>query len=75
MRDRFPRAACPIQRQEFEIGITDDELRQADCVVIVTDHGNVDYKRVTNLASLVVDTRNALGSDLRRDSSARVVRL
>lgn len=57
------------------VELTDDELRQADCVVIVTDHSDVDYKRVTNFASLVVDTRNALDSDLRRDSSARVVRL
>jgi UDP-N-acetyl-D-glucosamine dehydrogenase len=27
-------------------------------VVIATDHSGVDYKRVVDLASLVVDTRN-----------------
>ena len=29
------------------------------CVVIVTDHGNVDYKKVVRESELVVDTRNA----------------
>ena len=32
----------------------------ADCVVIVTDHSNVDYEEVVNSASLVIDTRNRL---------------
>jgi UDP-N-acetyl-D-glucosamine dehydrogenase len=55
--------------------LTDDELRAADCVVIVTDHSQVDYKRVCELTSLVVDTRNALNGDLRRNSCARIIRL
>src|SRR5437588_6254584 len=33
--------------------LTDDELRVADCVVIVTDHSQIDYQRVCQLASLV----------------------
>ena len=36
-----------------------DRLAGADCVVIATDHRCVDYKRVVELAPLVVDTRNA----------------
>jgi UDP-N-acetyl-D-glucosamine dehydrogenase len=32
----------------------------ADCVVIVTDHTNVDYISILGKAQLVVDTRNAL---------------
>ena len=32
----------------------------ADCVVIVTDHTNVDYKSLLEKARLVVDTRNTL---------------
>jgi UDP-N-acetyl-D-glucosamine dehydrogenase len=31
----------------------------ADCVVIVTDHRNVDYEALVNRSKLVVDTRNA----------------
>jgi UDP-N-acetyl-D-glucosamine dehydrogenase len=55
--------------------LTDDELQAADCVIIVTDHSEIDYLRVTRLATLIVDTRNALNGDVRRDSSARIIRL
>jgi len=57
------------------IELTDDALRAADCVVIVTDHSEINYKRITQLASLVVDTRNALNGELRRESRARIIRL
>jgi UDP-N-acetyl-D-glucosamine dehydrogenase len=57
------------------VELTDDEIRAADCVIIVTDHSQIDYQRVTRLASLVVDTRNALNGDVRRNSSARIIRL
>ena len=55
--------------------LTDDLIASSDCVIICTEHSNVDYDRVCNLASLVVDTRNALSNDLRNGSKARVVRL
>jgi len=32
----------------------------ADCVVIITDHSGIDYRRLLECASLIVDTRNAL---------------
>ncbi len=57
------------------VALTDDEIKAADCVVIVTNHTAVDYQRVVNLAPLVVDTRNALNGDLRKESSARIIRL
>lgn len=57
------------------VKLTDEELKAADCVVIVTDHSEIDYKRVCQLAALVVDTRNALNGELRKNSSARVIRL
>jgi UDP-N-acetyl-D-glucosamine dehydrogenase len=57
------------------VPLTDEELRASDCVVIVTDHSATDYKRVCQLSSLIVDTRNALNGDVRRDSSARIIRL
>jgi UDP-N-acetyl-D-mannosaminuronate dehydrogenase len=57
------------------IALTDEELRASDCVVIVTDHSQINYRRVTELAPLIVDTRNALGGELRRQSRARIIRL
>jgi len=57
------------------VELSDDEIRAADCVVIVTNHSDIDYGRVISVASLVVDTRNALNGDLRRDSRARIIRL
>ncbi|HSL53787.1 MAG TPA: nucleotide sugar dehydrogenase [Pyrinomonadaceae bacterium] len=57
------------------VPLTNDELQNADCVVIVTDHSDIDYKRVCSLVPLIVDTRNALNGDVRRESSARVIRL
>jgi UDP-N-acetyl-D-glucosamine dehydrogenase len=36
-----------------------DNLRDYDCVVIVTDHSDYDYARVVSKSRLVVDTRNA----------------
>ena len=64
-------AGDPLQ----SVSLTDDELRNADCVIIVTDHSGIDYKRICALTPLIVDTRNALDGKLRRESSARVVRL
>jgi len=57
------------------VELTDEELKAADVAVIVTDHSGVDYRRVCSLSKLLVDTRNALTRDLRRDSCARIVRL
>src|SRR5919206_706928 len=61
----------PLQSAE----LTDSEIDSADCIVIVADHSGVDYRKVCELSKLVVDTRNALGRDLRRGASARIVRL
>ena len=36
-----------------------ENLGQYDCVVIVTDHSDYDYRRIVEEAQLVVDTRNA----------------
>lgn len=41
------------------VELTDEEVASADCVVIVTDHRKIDYHRVVERASLVIDTRNA----------------
>ena len=57
------------------VPLTDEELGGADRVVIVADHTGVDYRRVCEHSRLVVDTRNAVGGELRRASRARVIRL
>jgi len=41
------------------VDLTDEALSSADLVVIVTDHGAVDYDRVVQLSHRVYDTRNA----------------
>jgi UDP-N-acetyl-D-glucosamine dehydrogenase len=40
------------------VELSDEMLRWADAVVVVTDHKAVDYQRVVDHATLVVDTRN-----------------
>ncbi|HEU4934073.1 MAG TPA: nucleotide sugar dehydrogenase [Pyrinomonadaceae bacterium] len=57
------------------VSLTNEELEAADCVIIVTDHSEIDYKRVCSLGTLIVDTRNALNGDVRRESKARIIRL
>ncbi len=44
------------------VELSDEMLRWADAVVIVTDHKNVDYQRVVDHATLLVDTRNVTAS-------------
>ena len=51
----------------------DARVKDADCVLILTDHSEFDYKRITGTASLVVDTRNATWGIPR--SKAEVIRL
>jgi UDP-N-acetyl-D-glucosamine dehydrogenase len=36
-----------------------DALGQYDCVVIITDHSDYDYRKIVGEAQLIVDTRNA----------------
>ena len=55
--------------------LTDELISGADCVIICTEHSPVDYGRICELASLIVDTRNALSAETRDGSKARIVRL
>jgi UDP-N-acetyl-D-glucosamine dehydrogenase len=54
------------------VDLTDEVLREADAVVIVANHTHVDYARVVNTASLIVDTRGILREV---EASGRVVGL
>lgn len=53
--DVFYRPNCTLE----SVPLTDEELAQADCVVIVTGHRSLDYSRVVARARLVVDCCNA----------------
>jgi UDP-N-acetyl-D-glucosamine dehydrogenase len=44
---------------------------KADCVVIITDHTDFDYKALLDSAKLIVDTRNAM----KKFESGKIVRL
>jgi UDP-N-acetyl-D-glucosamine dehydrogenase len=46
-------------RAHASVQLTESALREADCVVITTDHQCVDYEFVVRHAHLIVDTRNA----------------
>jgi len=51
------------RKYAFELKSADlnqDVVRAADCVVVVTDHKNVDYELIAKTADLVVDSRNVV---------------
>ena len=50
-----------VEREDqwHSIPLSKERLERADCVVILTNHSNVDYARVVSQAKLVIDTRNA----------------
>jgi UDP-N-acetyl-D-glucosamine dehydrogenase len=65
-----------LKHDDWEISSVADLLttiKQVDCVVIITNHSSYDYPAILNAANLIVDTRNALGSDGR--DSQKVVRM
>ena len=61
----------PLYNQE----LTDDLISSTDCVVICTNHQTVNYSQVTENASFIVDTRNALDKTTRENSRAKIIRL
>jgi len=63
--------AEPLKNSE----LTDALISESDCTIICTEHSEIDYKKICELAPLIVDTRNALNEDIRNGSSAKIVRL
>ncbi|MFO0839246.1 MAG: nucleotide sugar dehydrogenase [Phycisphaerae bacterium] len=61
--DPFIPVAKPMREHNIthmkSIKLTPDVVRKFDCVLISTDHSNVDYDLVVKNAKLVIDTRNA----------------
>ncbi|MFN8421279.1 MAG: nucleotide sugar dehydrogenase [Anaerolineae bacterium] len=44
------------------VALTEQWLKDADCVVIITDHTTLDYGWIVGTSKLIVDTRNATSS-------------
>jgi len=56
----IPAHAWPGNRDLTSVGLTADTAREADCVVILTDHRAFDYDALVTHARLIVDARNAI---------------
>ena len=67
--DPYIPTAKPMREHDItdlrSVPLTPGTLRKVDCVLIATDHSNVDYDMVCKYAPLVVDTRNATGNKKR----------
>ena len=60
-----------VDDRRFESQPLYESASSSDCVVIVTDHSSVDYERLVEASSLIVDARNAT----RNIQSDKIVRL
>ncbi len=49
-----------VGKKEYKSAPLFETVEKSNCVIIVADHSNIDYRRVLEKASLVVDTRNTL---------------
>ena len=49
-----------MEYRMHSVPLTADAVREADCVLIVTDHAAIDWKMIGAHARLVVDSRNAM---------------
>ena len=56
------------------VPLTEEAIKNSDCVLIITDHDSVDYGLIAKHAKLVVDTRNALDRVPEADRKARIVK-
>ncbi len=60
--DPFVPKLPPMRAHSLElesVELSSERLREADAVMVLTDHSTVDYARVLRQARLVIDTRNA----------------
>ncbi len=49
------------------VPLTDENVANADAVMILTDHSNIDYAKLVENAKVVVDTRNACKNITKRE--------
>jgi UDP-N-acetyl-D-glucosamine dehydrogenase len=57
------------------VELSEERLRESDCVLIVTDHRGVDYEKVVRLSKLLVDTRNATRKVTGQGQQTHIIRL
>jgi UDP-N-acetyl-D-glucosamine dehydrogenase len=57
--DPFVPAVRLDGRNGQSVHLNESTVRDADCVVIVTDHSSIDYEWIVDNSSVIVDTRNA----------------
>jgi len=50
------------------VKLSTSRIRQADCIIIATDHSIYNYKDIENKARLIVDTRNAIERNIKKRS-------
>lgn len=53
-----------MEYRMHSVPLTDESLKDADCVLIVTNHSTIDWGKIAENASLVVDSRNAMSAHL-----------
>lgn len=70
-----PTFRAPDGETYASTALSDAELRQVDCVVIVTDHSAVAYQRIVDCAKAIVDTRNVTRGCSFSEGSATITRL
>lgn len=61
-----------LSHEMRSVDLTPETLKHSDAVVVVTDHGEVDYTSIVRTAKLVIDTRNATAA-VRRDEDPVVL--
>jgi UDP-N-acetyl-D-glucosamine dehydrogenase len=57
------------------IELTAENLKAADCVVILTNDHSIDYAAIAEHGDVIIDTRSAISPEVRANSSAHIVRL
>ena len=57
------------------IPLTDEAVMAADCLVIVTDHSNIDYSGIVEKSRLIIDTRNTTRKLKNSPADDRIIRL
>ena len=65
----------PVGGTLESVELSEEELKRADCVLVITDHKVIDYARVVRHASLVVDTRNVTAGLISDEVAEKVIRL
>jgi len=59
--DPFVKSVKLDGKTSKSVALNESALKKADCVVIVTDHTQFDYKWIVEKSNLIVDTRNVTG--------------